>query len=128
MNSFDSTYKSNGNNIYYYFIWYICDFFLFHIEIVGTECRWIIWGGGGGGGKGYVESFFFFFGGGGAPPPPLFLRLCRGGFLILRQIVYSDFSVSVLRSFCVWSMSGSSFCCGLLKCFVAHAVEEGLEY
>ena len=36
--------------------WYICDFFLFHIEIEG-KCGWIM-GGGGGGGKGYV-----------APPP-----------------------------------------------------------
>ena len=45
---------------YYPSTWYICDFFLFHIEIEGKG-GWII-GGGGGGGKGYV-----------APPPPKLL-------------------------------------------------------
>ena len=44
--------------LFYPSTWYICDFFLFHIEIEGKG-GWII-GGGGGGGKGYV-----------APPPPL---------------------------------------------------------
>ena len=44
---------------------YICDFFLFHIEIE-EKGRWIIGGGGGGGGaKGY-----------GAPPPPKLLGGC----------------------------------------------------
>ena len=47
--------------LFYHSTWYICEFFLFHIEIEGKD-RWII---GGGGGKGY---------GGGAKgmlPPPL---------------------------------------------------------
>ena len=51
--------------LFYPSTWYICDFFLFHIEIEGKG-GWIIWGGGGGGGKGYV-----------APPPPL--KLLGGG-------------------------------------------------
>ena len=51
--------------------WYICDFFLFHIEIEGKGgC---IMGGGGGGGKGYVCPPLKFLGGGGLAPlaPPL---------------------------------------------------------
>ena len=57
--------------------WYICDFFLFHIEIEGKG-GWIIGGGGGGGGggKGYVGPPLKLLGGGGALAPcPLFLRL-----------------------------------------------------
>ena len=62
--------------LFYPSTWYICDFFLFHIEIE-VKCGWII--GGGGGGHRYIgpplKLFFFFFGGGGAglpcPPPPL---------------------------------------------------------
>ena len=46
--------------------WYICDLFLFQIEIEG-KCGRII--GGGGGGKGYV-----------APPPPL--KLLGGGLAL----------------------------------------------
>ena len=46
--------------LFYPSTWYICDFFLFHIEIEG-KCGWII----GGGGKRYVA------------PPPL-LRLTWG--------------------------------------------------
>ena len=46
--------------------WYICDFFLFHIEIEGKG-GWII--GGGGGGKGYVGPPSQIIGG-PAPPPP----------------------------------------------------------
>ena len=49
--------------LFYPSTWYICDFFLFHIEIEGKG-GWIIGGGGGGGGKGYV-----------APPP---LKLLGG--------------------------------------------------
>ena len=37
--------------LFYPSTWYICDFFLFHIEIEGKG-GWIIWGGGGGGGGG----------------------------------------------------------------------------
>ena len=48
--------------------WYICDIFLFHIEIEG-KCGWII---GWGGGKGYVPPSQII-GGRGCPrsPPPL---------------------------------------------------------
>ena len=64
--------------------WYICDFFLFHIEIEGKG-GWIIWGGGGklkekvgglfgGGGKGYVGPPTLKLLGGG-PGLPLYLRL-----------------------------------------------------
>ena len=53
--------------LFYPSTWYICDFFLFHIEIE-VKCGWII---GGGGGKGYVAPFLKLL-----PPPPLFLRLC----------------------------------------------------
>ena len=49
---------------------YICDFFLFHVEIKGKG-GWII-----GGAKGYVGPPLKLFGGGPGPPwPPLFLRL-----------------------------------------------------
>ena len=53
--------------------WYICDFFLFHIEIEGKG-GWII-GGGGGGAKGMLAPLSNYWGGGGAGPCPLFLRL-----------------------------------------------------
>ena len=61
--------------LFYPSTWYICDFFLFHIEIEGKG-GWIIWGGGGGGGggaKGYVGSPSQIIGGPGphAPPPLL---------------------------------------------------------
>ena len=66
--------------LFYPSTWYICDFFLFHIEIE-VKCGWII--GGGGGGTGILAPlsnyFFFFLGGGGLAypaPHPLFLRLC----------------------------------------------------
>ena len=45
--------------------WYICDFFLFHIEIEGKG-GWII----GGGGKGYVGPPLKLLGGLPPPPPP----------------------------------------------------------
>ena len=51
--------------------WYICDFFLFHIEIEG-KCGWIIWGA-----KGYVGAPSQIIGRGGCP---LFLRLWCGSF------------------------------------------------
>ena len=44
--------------------WYICDFFLFHMEIEGKG-GWII-----GGAKGYVGPPLKLLGGGGLPPPP----------------------------------------------------------
>ena len=54
--------------LFYPSTWYICDFFLFHIEIEG-KCGWII-GGGGGGGKGYVAPPHQIIGGGGGDCPP----------------------------------------------------------
>ena len=48
--------------------WYICDFFLFHIEIEG-KCGWTIRGGGGG--KGYVGPPSQIIGGRACPPPLL---------------------------------------------------------
>ena len=61
--------------LFYPSTWYICDFFLFHIETEGKG-GWII--GGGGGGKGYVgPPPSQIISGGLVPPPPnLFLRLC----------------------------------------------------
>ena len=57
--------------LFYPSTWYICDFFLFHIEIEGKG-GWII---GGGGAKGYVGPPSQIIGGGGglaplAPPLP----------------------------------------------------------
>ena len=49
--------------------WYICDFFLFHIEIEG-KCGWTIRGGGGG--KGYVGPPLSNYWGAGLPPPPYY--------------------------------------------------------
>ena len=46
---------------------YICDFFLFHIEIEG-KCGWIIKGGG------YVAPPLKLLGGGGLPPLPMPLK------------------------------------------------------
>ena len=44
-NSFASTFKSKLHLLLFYAsVWYICDFFLFHIEIEG-KCGWIIGGG-----------------------------------------------------------------------------------
>ena len=51
---------------------YICDFFLFHIDIEG-KCGWII---GGGGPKGILaHALSNYWRGLPPPPPPLFLRL-----------------------------------------------------
>ena len=70
--------------LFYPSTWYICDFFLFHIEIEGKG-GWNIWGGGGGGGGGGQMiccplPLPKLFGGASPPPPPLwpplFLRLC----------------------------------------------------
>ena len=51
----------------FYFYKYICDFFLFHIEIEGKG-GWFI-GGGGGGAKGMLAPLSNYWGGGGAVPP-----------------------------------------------------------
>ena len=52
--------------LFYPSTWYICDFFLFHIEIE-EKCGWIIGGGGGGGGggrgQGYVGPLSNYWGG-----------------------------------------------------------------
>ena len=50
---------------------YICDFFLFHIEIEGKG-GWIIFFGGGGGGKGMFPPSQII---GWGAWPPLYLRL-----------------------------------------------------
>ena len=54
--------------LFYASVWYICDFFQFHIEIEG-KCGWII--GGGGGAKGMLSPPSQIIGGGLPPPPPL---------------------------------------------------------
>ena len=55
--------------LFYQSSWYICDFFLFHIEIEGKG-GWIILGGGGGGGaKGILGPPSQIIGWGPAPPP-----------------------------------------------------------
>ena len=56
--------------LFYPSTWYICNFFLFHIEIEGKG-GWIIWGGGGV--KGYVGPPSQIIGWG--PATPLYLRL-----------------------------------------------------
>ena len=67
-NSFASTFKSKLLLLLFYpSTWYICDFFLFHIEIEGKG-GWII--GGGGGAKGYVAPPLKLLGGGPGPPGP----------------------------------------------------------
>ena len=65
-NSFASTFKSKLKLhllLFYASVWYICDFFLFHIEIEG-KCGWII-----GGAKGYDGPPLKLLGGGGPGPP-----------------------------------------------------------
>ena len=52
--------------LFYPSTWYICDFFLFHIESEG-KYGWII-GGGGGGGKGMLLPPLKLLGGGGLAP------------------------------------------------------------
>ena len=60
--------------LFYPSTWYICDFFLFHIEIEGKG-GWIIGGGGGGGERVCCPPPSQIIGGPGPPGPPLFLRL-----------------------------------------------------
>ena len=56
--------------LFYASIWYICDFFLFHIEIEG-KCGWIIGEGGGGwGGQRVCWPPFSNYWGGLPPPCP----------------------------------------------------------
>ena len=77
--------------LHYLSTWYICDFFLFHIQYEG-KCGWII-GGGGGGGEGGAKGMFAplskIIGASLPPHPPpphphppglLFLRLCKEPF------------------------------------------------
>ena len=55
--------------LFYPSTWYICDFFLFHIEIE-RKGGWIIWGGGGGA-KGMLDPPpLKLLGGGPGPPLP----------------------------------------------------------
>ena len=56
--------------LFYPSTWYICDFFLFHIESEGKG-GWII----GGGAKGYVGPPTQIIGGGLAPPLPTPMEL-----------------------------------------------------
>ena len=51
--------------LFYPSTWYICHFFLFHIEIEG-KCGWII----GGGGQRVCWPLSQIIGGGGGLPPP----------------------------------------------------------
>ena len=53
-----------GTILFYPSTWYICDFYLFHIEIEGKG-GWII-----GGAKGYVGPPLKLLGGGPGPPCP----------------------------------------------------------
>ena len=54
--------------LFYPSTWYICDFFLFHIEIEGKG-GWIIWGGGGAKGM-LAPPSLKLLGGPGPPGPP----------------------------------------------------------
>ena len=64
-NTFASTFKSKLYLcLFYPSTWYICDFFLFHIEIE-EKCGWII-----GGAKGYVGPPLKLLGGLAPPPGP----------------------------------------------------------
>ena len=51
--------------LFYPSTWYICDFFLFHIEIEGKG-GWIIWGAA----KGMLGPPLKLLGGGPGPPLP----------------------------------------------------------
>ena len=88
--------------LFYPSTWYICHFFLFHIEIEG-KCGWII-GGGGGGAKGMLAPSLKLLGGGGAgplpPPPPTPMQTFYGQVLVL------------FRS------TGCPVCLSLLSCFI----------
>ena len=66
--------------LFYPSTWYICDFFLFHIEIEG-KCGWII-----GGAKGYVGPPSQIIGGAWpplAPPLPTPMYMPKTSFLFL---------------------------------------------
>ena len=87
--------------LFYPSTWYICDFFLFHIEIEGKG-GWIIGGGGGGGGgggagKGYVGPPLKLLGGGGWPSPSSYAydiatpnSECRGSSYYLSDTVLPE--------------------------------------
>ena len=76
--------------LFYPSTWYICDFFLFHIEIEG-KCGWII----GWGGKGYVGLTLKLLGGLSPPPPPLFLRLSKMIFFVTALFPLYSLKVSI---------------------------------
>ena len=64
--------------LFYPSTWYVCDFYLFHIEIEGKD-GWII-----GGGQRVCWPPLSNYWGAWPPlaPPPLFLRLCCFGLLL----------------------------------------------
>ena len=91
--------KVTFTKLFYPSTWYICHFFLFHIEIEG-KCGWIIGGGGGGGGgaKGMLAPPAQIIGGGLAPPgPPLPTPM----ILIRKKKVFV----------CVWGGGGEGAVC-----------------
>ena len=66
--------------------WYICDFFLFHIEINGKG-GWIIWGP-----KGMlIPSFSNYFAGGGAGTPSAYAY--ENGILIQEGLLLHLYQV-----------------------------------
>ena len=73
--------------LFYSSTWYICDFFLFHIEIEGKG-GWIIGGGGGGGGQRVCWAPSQIIGGGAGPPSSYAYDIatpnseCRGSYYL----------------------------------------------
>ena len=80
--------------LFYPSTWYICDFFLFHIEIEGKG-GWII---GGGGAKGMLAPLSNYWGGPGPPGPRSSYAYdiatpnseCRGSSYYLSDIVLPE--------------------------------------
>ena len=81
--------------LFYPSTWYICDFFLFHIEIEGKG-GWIIGGGGGGGAKGMLAPPLKLLGGGWPPPSSYAYDIatpnseCRGSSYYLSDTVLPE--------------------------------------
>ena len=63
--------------------WYIYNFFLFHIQIVG-KCGWIM---GGGGAKGYIGLPSQIIGGAACPPPPPLAPPSSYAYVIIKDCV-----------------------------------------